>query len=214
MEKYKTSVAIGFIVLLSILIANILASFVPSLLGAAFRNGFSDFVLKISRVWGLFGYFAMFVCMLYIAFFPRCKSGIVAKIGAIMCCAIIFVWFINSACSMFASRLLIPYRGTIEIVGTLLVYAPGLLMLTWGSKLWMPAKIAVSVSVFLFMVNRLVWLAMPYAYRNSFNNDETVKIFSVLIGIIALLMFIAYVIALILTVICFFKQKKSFVVQD
>lgn len=152
----KKHVGIGFIFLFAVFFINSILARIP---------------IDFESIWWVIrlGVFNLLIIatVVYIAFSRKCQSSLPAKIGGAMY-ALYSFWFVMEHLAFHFSGEGIVRLPSMTYVHTLyfVLYMLAVLLFAWGSKLWLPSKIAYSASVltnvFCYVmgtiVERSMWL--------------------------------------------------------
>lgn len=155
----KKYIGLGFIALLTIFILNTIVAIIP----LEPENS-----LFIARNW----YFMLsnllkIAIVLYIAFYPKCVSTLISKIGSTLYGLLNLIYITNFIFSKFEAESPLYSSGISEYIYSLCLFAPGFLLLTWGSRVWLPVKILLSIDVLLNVIADMLWIKLISIYQNS-----------------------------------------------
>lgn len=144
----------------------------------------------------------------FIAFYPRCIASLISKIGCCLYVILELINLVNQLFYMFSGDHIISLQFISESIGNFVLYAPGLLLLTWGCKLWLPCKIVFSTSIVLEVISDMIRVKLIPMYQNYFDYNEQVKSLSSVNEVISLIMILGLLATIGLTIIwCLLKTK-------
>lgn len=199
--NYKKPLGLGFIALFAIFLINLSVGYIPIAIDSPFW--------AIRDWWNVISYILQAAATGYIAFCPQCKSSIFTKIGFGLYTILTLICAINDIAYMHTGAVLWNFDG-LQYVLSLALYAPGLLFIAWGSKLWMPSKIALSAQVAIGVIGDMIWIKLRHMYQNYMDfpieQIESIQSTADIIHHICLFIMIA---ALILTIIWVYTRDKA-----
>lgn len=152
MEKAitKKHVGIGFIFLFAVL-------FINSILARIHVDFESIWWVIRSGVFDLL----IIAAVIYIAFYRKCQSSLPAKIGGAMYALFMFWFEMESLAFHFTGESIVRFPSmTYAHITYFVLYALGVLLFAWGSKLWLPSKIAytacVLTNIFCYVMGNII----------------------------------------------------------
>lgn len=190
-----------FITLFAIFLINLSVGYIPIPVDSPFW--------AICDWWYIISYVLQIAATGYITYCPQCKSSIFTVIGFALYTILTLICATNHIAYMHAGAALWNSEG-LQYVLSLALYAPGLLLIAWGSKLWTPSKIALSIQVAFGVIGDMIWIKLRHMYQNyndfPFEQIESIQSTADIIHSICLFIMI---VALILTIIWVCKRDKA-----
>lgn len=163
----KKYVGISFIILFIVFLLNSVIGHIPLEINSP---------LNVVRDWWFFvTYLIQMATVFFIGFFKECRSSFLAKVGSIIYGILMLISIINLLSYKYSGSYILYFSGVSEYINSLVLYAPGLLLLAWGTNLWLPAKITLSLIVALEVVAGLIWAKLAPMYQNmtDYSFDQT-----------------------------------------
>lgn len=204
--SYKKYVTPGFIALFVVWIINLISANIPL--------EYEGFLWYARILWWVFSYMLQIGIIAYLCFFPRCQALVAAKIGGCLYILLELIYTFNEISFVFTKENLIYSPGIFEYLTTLLLYAPGILLFFWGSKLWLPVKILMTVSTGIDVACEMIWAQLLPMYQSpiySIEQTEPLRIAVQTLGIVPLFFIL---ISLILTGIWMNMRSKTPVYEN
>ena len=204
MEKYRKRLGIGFIILFAILVLNLCSVYLFSYLFEKVSFEHFDTFLKVRTGWFVFVQLVLGFSAIFIAFVCKGQSYAPSKIGGIAFALVNLFYLVGNLSYIFTDdNLLSPLFEKFDHLGYVLfftLYIPGLTLLAWGNKLWLPSKIILSVFLLLTAIAE-----MSYALRDHISYD-TLNLINKIATPIEILCLLACV---ILTIVWVCKKTKE-----
>lgn len=198
----KKYVGFGFIALFTVFLINAFVARIPLEYESPLWN--------VRMWWFIFGYFFQIAAVSYLGFYRKCQSTIITKIGCILYYILMLIYLINQISYKFTGNSPIYIPGVSEYLYSLVLYAPGLLLLVWGSKFWLPSKITLSLAVAFDVACDMIWARLIPMYQNmsEYTFDETDRLQSI-INILSYFSTFLILTTLILSIVWLCMKKKS-----
>ena len=158
--SYKKYLSIGFIVLFSTLLINTILSVIPF--------GHDSIIWKICGWWYVLSCIIQIAIVIYLCFYPPCKPSVVSKVGGCLYVLLLLISFVNQiSFNLTGYSLIYSSSGIFDCLKALFLYTPGLLLFYWGSKLWLPVKILMTVNVVIDLARIMIlWTQIVPMYKN------------------------------------------------
>lgn len=198
----KKYVGISFIILLAVFFVN---GFVIRIL-----LGINTSLFEVLDWWFVIGYLIQIATVAFIGFYQGCQSSPISKVGSVLYGILMILLIVNKISSKFTTNALLYFAGISEYFNSLVLYAPGLLLLAWGSKLWLPSKITFSLIVLLDVVADMIWAKLVPMYQNinycsSFEDIDSLQSTADILGYVSSF---TVLVTLILTIIWMCLQER------
>lgn len=145
----KKYVGIGFIALFSVFLINAIVAKIPL--------EYDSSLWGIRAWWFIIGSIIQIVAVSYLGFYRKCQSSIISKIGSILYYILMLICLVDQILYKLTRDSLTYIPGVSEYLYSLVLYTPGLLLLVWGSKLWLPSKITLSLIVASNVAGDMIW---------------------------------------------------------
>lgn len=188
--NYKKHLGLGFLFFFTIL----LITYVFDVIEIDYESSWSS----IRRNWFTWYPILLIVTAIYIAFFRKCQSSLPAKVGCILYTPFLVSGLINMLTYISTGKFVAILSSSPYKCICFGFYVLGIILLTWGSRLWLPAKIAFTSCIALNITFDILFFT-SYKYSDSF--------FSVW-EIISWASFAFVIVAFILTIIWMCQKPK------
>lgn len=188
---YKKYLGIGFIVLFGILTLSYLVHLTPL------------------TWWHVLVALIAMGAVVIIAFIPRSQSSALSKIGACLYITLFLINIANNLSFIFTGDSLLYYPVVSEYVCSLALYAPGFMLLIWGTKLWLPAKITASAEVAFSVIQDMFYARIASAFDSGEFIHEQIESLYDTAGIIGAITEVLILASLTLTVIWLCRKPKA-----
>lgn len=201
-QSLRKNLGVGFIVLFAVFLINSIIARIPLNPDSGLNSA--------CKGWFILSYFLQGGAISYISFNKVCKSTIIAKIGCCLYGILLITYIVNQFAYIISDESLIYFPNISEYINSLVFFAPGLLLLTWGSKLWLPSKIVFSITILFDVILDMIWAKLVVMYRNyeyySFDQIEPLQNISDTISTVSSLFLLT---SLVLTIVWLFLKQKT-----
>lgn len=206
-ESYKKYLSIGFIALFSIFLINSIVSRIIL--------DYESAIWNVRTWWFVLSYIIQIAIVIYICFYPPCKTSIVSKIGGCLYIILELVYISNQISFSISDNSLIYSTGIFEYLTSLLLYTPGLLLFYWGCKLWLPVKILMTITIALDLICDMIWAQLIPMYQNfqEYSIEQTEPLQKA-VDAIGSIPFFFVLVSLILTIVWYNKKSRVPIYQN
>ena len=204
MEKYKQSIGWGFIALFSVFLINAIVSRIP------LEPDTMPFTIRMW--WYPLSLILQAAAVILIAFNPNSQASILSKIGAGIYTVLILINLLNRLYSNFTGHNMLYFPGISDFGLSLVLFAPGLLLLIWGlPKYWLPAKIASTLVVVFVLTGDLLWAILA-----NMSQDMSNYLFQHMLNVLDILFYaetLANIATIVLTIVWMSHRERVPYVQ-
>ena len=157
--NYKKTIGLGLVIFFTLLLIDVIFSRIPINHDSVWYN--------VRLWWFTLSQFLQSTAVLFVAYNPKSQSSIISKIGAVLYSLLMLIYISNRICFYINANIIFYYEGVSEYINSFLLFAPGILLFVWGlRKLWLPIKIATSISVVVSLIEDVIWTKLQPMYMN------------------------------------------------
>lgn len=157
--NYKKHLGLGFLFFFEIILISSVFSQIPL--------EYDSYWWHTRRYWLLVYPVLLIATAIYIAFYRKCLSSTQSKVGCILYLLCLIGGAINNyTYNITGEHLKVLSSITYNCISEFGFFALGILLFTWGSRLWTPIKIAFTVSIALNIVCDIMFFVQYSIYEN------------------------------------------------
>ena len=199
--NYKKTIGLGLVIFFTLLLIDVIFSRIPINHDSVWYN--------VRLWWFTLSQFLQSTAVLFVAYNPKSQSSIISKIGAVLYSLLMLIYISNNICYHINGS--IPFEGLSEF--TFLLFTTGILLFVWGlRKLWLPIKIATSISVVVSLIEDVIWTKLQPMYMNmnesSYEQFEKIEPLQNAVNILSNIYAVTIIGLVILTIVWLSMKQK------
>ena len=203
--NYKKTIGLGLVILFTLFLINVIFSRIPINHDSVWYN--------VRLWWFTLSQFLQSTAVLFVAYNPKSQSSIISKIGAVLYSLLMLIYISNRICFYINGSYIVYYEGVSEYINAFLLFAPGVLLFVWGLyKLWLPIKIATSISVAVSLIIDVIWAKLVPMYKDmadfSYEQSEKIETLQNAVDILSNIDAIIIIVLVILTIAWLSMKQK------
>ena len=203
--NYKKTIGLGLVILFTLFLINVIFSRIPINHDSVWYN--------VRLWWFTLSQFLQSTAVLFVAYNPKSQSSIISKIGAVIYSLLMLIYISNRICFYINANIIFYYEGVSEYINSFLLFAPGILLFVWGlRKLWLPIKIATSISVVVSLIEDVIWTKLQPMYMNmnesSYEQFEKIEPLQNAVNILSNIYAVTIIGLVILTIVWLSMKQK------
>ncbi len=203
--NYKKTIGLGLVILFTLFLMNVIFGRIPINHDPVWFN--------IREWWFTLSTFLQSTAVLFVAYNPKSQSSIISKIGAVLYSLLMLISISNRICFYINGSNPLYYEGISEYINSFLLFAPGILLFVWGlRKLWLPIKIATSISVVVSLIEEVIWTKLLPMYINmnesSYEQFEKIEPLENAVNILSIIYAVTIIALVILTIVWISMKQK------
>ena len=204
-SNYKKTIGLGMLILFTLFLINVIFGYIPITPNSVWFN--------VREWWFPLSQFLQFTVVLFVAYNPNSQSSIISKIGAVLYSLLMLIYISNRICFYINGSYIVYYEGVFEYINAFLLFAPGVLLFVWGlCKLWLPIKIATSISVAVSLIIDVIWAKLVPMYKDmadfSYEQSEKIETLQNAVDILSNINAIIIIVLVILTIAWLSMKQK------
>lgn len=203
--NYKKTIGLGLVIFFTLLLIDVIFSRIPINHDSVWYN--------VRLWWFTLSQFLQSTAVLFVAYNPKSQSSIISKIGAVLYSLLMLIYISNRICFYINANIIFYYEGVSEYINSFLLFAPGILLFVWGlRKLWLPIKIATSISVVVSLIEDVIWTKLQPMYMNmnesSYEQFEKIEPLQNAVNILSNIYAVTIIGLVILTIVWLSMKQK------
>lgn len=166
---------------------------------------------KICDIWFIVSQAIQAITVLCIAFKSQSQSSAISKIGAILYTILMLIYISNGLTCSISGNSCFYFPGISEYINTLVLFAPGLLLLIWGlPRLWLPIKLVTTLTIVIAVSANMIWAKLVSMYQNisGYCYDE-IEHLQDIVDMLSSINIILTIALVVLTIIWLYLRNES-----